>query len=287
MPFPLLLVFCWQDLSKLFSKAISRLLQKRTTELDFRRNRMILQDKVALVTGGTSGIGRATAIAYAQQQAKVVVVGRRMDEGEETVRLIKEAGGEAVFVQADVTKETDVKAMVDKAVGVFGRLDIAFNNAGVVGENPSLIEQTEAEYDYTMNVNVKGVWLSMKYEIAQMLKQGSGSIVNTASAVGVVALPEILLYTASKHAVVGLTKAAALQYAKAGIRINGVAPGSIATDLFEAATDEVKAYLAGLHPIGRVGTLLEVANAVLFLSSDLASFITGETLMVDGGTVAQ
>ncbi|MBD2561583.1 MULTISPECIES: SDR family oxidoreductase [Nostoc] len=275
---------------------------------------MMLKDKVALVTGGTSGIGRATAIAYSQQQAKVVVVGRRMDEGEETVRLIQEAGGEAIFVQADVTKEADVKAMVDKAVDVFGRLDIAFNNAGMGGENPSLIEQTEAEYDRTMNVNVKGVWLSMKYEIAQMLKQGSGAIVNMASALGVVALPNVLLYTASKHAVVGLTKAAALQYAKAGIRINVVAPGSIKTDMFEAAalqyakagirinvvapgsiktdmfeaaTDEAKAYLAGLHPIGRVGTPLEVANAVLFLSSDMASFVTGETLMVDGGFVAQ
>jgi NAD(P)-dependent dehydrogenase (short-subunit alcohol dehydrogenase family) len=251
---------------------------------------MILQDKVVLVTGGTSGIGRATAIAYAQQQAKVVVVGRRMDEGEETIRLIQEAGGEAIFVQADVTKEADVKAMVDKAVGVFGRLDIAFNNAGTVGENPSLIEQTEAEYDRIMNVNVKGVWLSMKYEIAQMLQQGSGSIVNTSSGAGVVALPNVPLYTASKHAVVGLTKAAALQYAKAGIRINVVAPGAIQTDMFEAATggqDEAKAYMAGLHPIGRVGTPLEVANAVLFLSSDLASFITGETLMVDGGYVAQ
>jgi NAD(P)-dependent dehydrogenase (short-subunit alcohol dehydrogenase family) len=252
---------------------------------------MMLKDKVALVTGGTSGIGRATAIAYAQQQAKVVVVvGRRMDEGEETVRLIKEAGGEAIFVQADVTKEADVKAMVDKTVGVFGRLDIAFNNAGTVGENPSLIEQTEAEYERMMNVNVKGVWLSMKYEIAQMLKQGSGSIVNTASANGVVALPDVPLYTASKHAVVGLTKAAALQYAKAGIRINVVAPAAIETDMFEAATggqDEAKAYITGLHPIGRIGTPLEVANTVLFLSSDMASFVTGETLMVDGGYVAQ
>ncbi|MBW4510752.1 MAG: SDR family oxidoreductase [Scytonematopsis contorta HA4267-MV1] len=248
---------------------------------------MILQDKVALVTGGTSGIGRATAIAYAQQQAHVVVVGRRMDEGEKTVRLIEEVGGEAIFVQADVTKEADVQAMVDKAVSAFGRLDIAFNNAGTVGENPSLIEQTEAEYDHTMNVNVKGVWLSMKHEIAQMLKQGSGSIVNMASAAGVIAVPDILLYTASKHAVVGLTKAAALQYAKAGIRINAVAPGSIQTDLFEASTNEVKAYLTGLHPIGRVGTPLEVANAVLFLSSGLASFTTGATLMVDGGVVAQ
>ena len=197
---------------------------------------MILQDKVALVTGGTSGIGRAMAIAYAKQRAKVVVVGRRIDEGEETVRLIEEAGGEAIFVQADVTKEADVKAMVDKTVNVFGRLDIAFNNAGMVGETPSLIEQTEAEYDRIMNVNVKGVWLSMKHEIAQMLKQGSGSIVNTSSGAGVVAVPTQPLYTASKHAVVGLTKAAALQYAKAGIRINVVAPAAIETDIFEAAT---------------------------------------------------
>jgi NAD(P)-dependent dehydrogenase (short-subunit alcohol dehydrogenase family) len=259
---------------------------------------MILQNKVALVTGGTSGIGRATAIAYAQQQAKVVVVGRRMDEGEETVRLIQDTGGEAIFVQADVTKEADVKAVVDKAVGVFGRLDIAFNNAGTSGENPSLIDQTQAEYDRTMNVNVKGVWLSMKYEIAQMLKQGSGSfasggtmcIVNMASVAGSVAVPIQPLYTASKHAVVGLTKAAALQYAKAGIRINAVAPAAIETDMLEAATggqDEAKAYFAGLHPIGRIGTPLEVANAVLFLSSDMASFVTGETLMVDGGYVAQ
>jgi NAD(P)-dependent dehydrogenase (short-subunit alcohol dehydrogenase family) len=219
-----------------------------------------------------------------------VVVGRRIDEGEETVRLIQEAGGEAIFVQADVTKEADVEAMVDKAVGVFGRLDIAFNNAGTVGENPSLIEQTEAEYERIMNVNVKGVWLPMKYEIAQMLKQGSGAIVNTSSGAGVVAVPTQSLYTASKHAVVGLTKAAALQYAKVGIRINVVAPAAIETDMFEAATggqDEAKAYITGLHPIGRIGTPLEVANAVLFLSSDLASFITGETLMVDGGYVAQ
>ena len=190
-------------------------------------------------------------------------------------------------MQADVTKEADVEAMVDKTLGVFGRLDIAFNNAGIIGENPSLIEQTEAEYDRTMNVNVKGVWLSMKYEIAQMLKQGSGAIVNMASGAGVVALPNILLYTASKHAVVGLTKAAALQYAKASIRINVVALAVIQTDMFETFTDEAKAYLTGLHPIGRVGTPVEVANAVLFLSSDIASFITGETLMVDGGFVAQ
>jgi NAD(P)-dependent dehydrogenase (short-subunit alcohol dehydrogenase family) len=246
--------------------------------------------KVALVTGGTSGIGRATAIAYAQQQAKVIVAGRRVEEGEETVRLIKDAGGEALFVRTDVTQESEVKAMVDQTIHVFGRLDIAFNNAGTHGEDPSLIEQADVEYDRMMNANVKGVWLSMKYEIAQMLKQGGGAIVNTSSILGVIAMPSVPLYTASKYAVVGLTKAAALQYAKSGIRINAVGPGAIETDMFEKATggqDEAKAYMAGLHPMGRVGKPVEVANAVVWLSSDSASFVTGEILMVDGGYVAQ
>jgi NAD(P)-dependent dehydrogenase (short-subunit alcohol dehydrogenase family) len=251
---------------------------------------MNLSGKVAIVTGGTSGIGRATAIAYAQQGAKVVVTGRRSAEGEETVRIIKNAGGDAFSIQADVTQESDVKAMIDKTIEVFGRLDIAFNNAGTYGENPSLSDQPNAEYDRIMDVNVKGVWLSMKYQIAQMLKQGSGAIVNSASILGVVAMPTVPLYTASKFAVVGLTKAAALQYAKSGIRINAVGPGAIATDMFETATggqDDAKAYMAGLHPMGRVGQPAEVANAVLWLSSDSASFVTGEVLMVDGGFIAQ
>jgi NAD(P)-dependent dehydrogenase (short-subunit alcohol dehydrogenase family) len=246
--------------------------------------------KVAIVTGGTAGIGRATAIAYAQQGAKVVVAGRRVEEGQETVQLIKAAGGEALFIQTDVTEATDVKAMVDRTVSVFGRLDIAFNNAGVHGENAVLTAQTDDEYDRIMTANVKGVWLCMKHEIAQMLKQDGGAIVNTSSILGVVAMGGVPLYTASKYAVQGLTKAAALQYAKAGIRINAVGPGAIATDMFEAATggqDEAKAYMAGLHPMGRVGQPSEVANAVLWLSSSQASFVTGETLTVDGGFVAQ
>jgi NAD(P)-dependent dehydrogenase (short-subunit alcohol dehydrogenase family) len=249
-----------------------------------------LTGKVAIVTGGTSGIGRAAAFAYAQQGAKVVVAGRRVAEGEETLRMIKAAGGDAVFVQTDVTQAADVKAMVDRAVAVFGRLDIAFNNAGVFGESPSLLDQTDDEYDRMMNANVKGVWLCMKYEIAQMLKQGNGAIVNTASILATIAMPNIPLYVASKHAVVGLTKATALQYAKSGIRVNAVSPGAIATEMIEQATggqDEAKAYMAGLHPIGRFGQPNEIANAVLWLSSDAASFITGETLMVDGGFVAQ
>jgi NAD(P)-dependent dehydrogenase (short-subunit alcohol dehydrogenase family) len=253
-------------------------------------NMMIFSGKVAIVTGGTSGIGRGAAIAYAQQGAKVVVAGRRSIEGEETVKKIKDAGGEALFIQTDVTQESDVEAMVDKTVQVFGRLDIAFNNAGAYGENSELREQSDSEYDRIMNVNVKGVWLSMKHEIGQMLRQGNGAIVNTSSILGVVAMPSVPLYTASKYAVEGLTKAAALQYAKSGIRINAVGPGAIATDMFETATggqDEAKAYMAGIHPMGRVGQPSEVANAVLWLSSDSASFVTGETLMVDGGYIAQ
>lgn len=251
---------------------------------------MNFSGKVAIVTGGTSGIGRATAIAYAQQGAKVVVSGRRAIKGEETVKIIKAAGGEAFFIPTDVTQESDVKAMVDKTVEVFGRLDIAFNNAGTYGENPLLGDQLNSEYDRIMDVNVRGVWLSMKYEIAQMLSQGSGAIVNTSSVLGVVANPSAPLYTASKYAVEGLTRAAALQYSKSGIRINAVGPGAIETAMFEKATggqDEAKAYMAGLHPMGRVGKPSEVANAVLWLSSDDASFVTGETLMVDGGYVAQ
>jgi NAD(P)-dependent dehydrogenase (short-subunit alcohol dehydrogenase family) len=249
-----------------------------------------LSGKVAIVTGGTSGIGRATAIAYAQQGAKVMVAGRRVEEGQETVQLIKAAGGEALFTQTDVTQEADVKAMVDRTVSVFGRLDIAFNNAGTFGESGVLTEQTDDEYDRIMTANVKGVWLCMKYEIAQMMQQGSGAIVNTSSILGVVAMAGVPLYTASKYAVQGLTKAAALQYAKSGIRMNAVGPGAIATDMFETATggqDEAKAYMAGLHPMGRIGQPAEVANAVLWLSSDAASFVTGETLIVDGGFVAQ
>jgi NAD(P)-dependent dehydrogenase (short-subunit alcohol dehydrogenase family) len=251
---------------------------------------MNFSGKVAIVTGGTSGIGQAAAIAYAQQGAKVVVSGRRVIEGEETIKIIKDAGGEAFFVQTDVTQESDVKAMVDKAVEAFGRLDIAFNNAGIYGENSSMIDQPDSEYDHIMDANVKGVWLSMKYEIAQMLSQGKGAIVNTSSILGVVAMSGVPLYTASKYAVEGLTKAAALQYAKSGIRINAVGPGAIATAMFEKATggqDDAKAYIAGLHPMGRVGQPSEVANAVLWLSSDNASFVTGETLMVDGGYIAQ
>jgi NAD(P)-dependent dehydrogenase (short-subunit alcohol dehydrogenase family) len=249
-----------------------------------------LAGKVALVTGGTSGIGRATAIAFAQYGANVVVAGRRVEEGEQTVQLLKATGGKGFFIQADMTREVDVKTMVEKTVSQFEQIDYAFNNAGIFGETPSLIDQTQEEYDRMMNSNVKSVWLSMKYEIAQMVKQGNGAIVNNSSVLGAIGNPWVPLYIASKHAVLGLTRSAALQYAKTGIRINAVAPGAIDTDMFEQATGgqvDAKAQMASLHPMGRVGQPVEIANAVVWLCSEAASFVTGQALMVDGGFTAQ
>ncbi len=243
------------------------------------------QGSVALVTGGTTGIGRATAIAYAKAGAKVVVSGRREAEGNETVALIKKAGGQAAFFRADVTKEGDVKALVEFTVKTYGRLDYAFNNAGIETTGP-IVEASEDEYRKTFDINVLGVLLSLKHEIPAILKSGGGAIVNTASIAGTIGMPGAGIYIASKHAVLGLTKTAALETAKQGIRVNAVSPGAIATDMFDRFTgnqDQNKQYMASLHPIGRVGTVDEIAAAVLFLSSDEASFITGHNLNVDGG----
>jgi NAD(P)-dependent dehydrogenase (short-subunit alcohol dehydrogenase family) len=257
---------------------------------------MILQGKVALVTGGTSGIGRAAAIAYAQQQAKVVVVGRRIDEGEETVRLIKEASGEAIFVQADVTKEADVEAMVDKAVSVFGRLDIAFNNAGFGTVPKPLHEQSVEDFDSMMATNLRGVFLCMKYEIQQMLTQGAGVIINNSSLSGLIAaFPGTGTYTASKHGVMGLTPSAALDYAKQGIRINAINPGYIRgteivkpQSLQEMGTtlEQFESMVSSSVPMGRMGQPEEIAATVVFLCSDAASYITRQPLAIDGGLIA-
>ena len=246
--------------------------------------------KVAIVTGGTSGIGRATAIAYAREGAKVVVAGRRETEGEETVRLIRKEGGDGVFVATDVAKEADVKNLVGRTLEKFGRLDFAFNNAGIEHEPTPLLEQKTATYEQVMDINVKGVWLSMKYEIPVMLKTGGGAIVNTSSVAGVIAFPGIEVYAASKHAVIGMTKSAAVEFAKQGIRINAVLPAVIETDMYRRFVGEKREFAEALkaqHPIGRIGTADEVANAVIWLSSNKSSFVVGHSLLVDGGLTAQ
>jgi NAD(P)-dependent dehydrogenase (short-subunit alcohol dehydrogenase family) len=242
-------------------------------------------NKVALITGGTSGIGKTTALAFAKAGAKVVISGRREAEGKAVVAEIEAAGGTARFVRADVAVEADVKNLVEQTVTAFGRLDIAFNNAGVEWMAP-LADATEADYRRLFDTNVWGVIASLKYEIPAMLKTGGGAIVNTSSVAGHVGLAGASLYIGTKHAVEGITKSIALEFANQGIRINAVAPAVIDTamvDRFAGQEGPQREYLASLHPIGRTGKTDEVANAVLFLCSDAASFILGESLKVDGG----
>ena len=249
------------------------------------------ENKVALVTGATSGIGRATAIAFAREGAKVVVSGRRQAEGEETVALIKKAGGEAAFVKTDVTKESDLSSLVAKTISTYGRLDAAFNNAGVEGKLGPIHEQTLENYHHIMDANVLGVVFSLKHEITVMLKQGSGAIVNNASVGGLIGFAGAGIYSASKHAVLGLTKTAALEYARQGIRVNAVSPGAIETPMFDRFTGgvgtDIHAQLKNMHPIGRTGRPEEIAEAVVWLCSDKASFVTGQSLTADGGFTAQ
>jgi len=241
-------------------------------------------DKVVLVTGGTAGIGRATAVAFGAQGAKVVVSGRRKTEGQESVALLEKAGGEGLFVRADVSQEEDIAALVASTVEHFGRIDIAFNNAGVIGRG-LITDITVESYEYTFGINVRGVALSLKHQIAAMLKTGGGSIVNNASVLGIRPYPELSLYNASKFAVIGLTKTVALEYATKGIRVNAVCPAIIETDMTAMARsdEQTRNALLQTHPVRRFGTPEEVADAVLWLSSPNSGFITGINLPVDGG----
>jgi NAD(P)-dependent dehydrogenase (short-subunit alcohol dehydrogenase family) len=246
--------------------------------------------KVALVTGGGIGIGRATAIAFANAGAKVVIGNRNTENGAEVVELIKAAGGDASFIRTDVTSEDDIKALVDHAVATYGRLDAAFNNAGVEGSMAPTTEQTGENYQFVMDTNVKGVFLSMKHEIPAMLKNGGGAIVNSSSVAGLIGFPGIGIYAASKHAVMGLTKSAALEYATEAVRVNSVNPAVINTSMAERLAVGIgldQATLDAMHPIGRTGKPEEVAAAVLWLCSDEASFVTGTSLAVDGAYTAQ
>ena len=248
--------------------------------------------KVALVTGGASGIGRACAQLFANEGASVVVSDVALEGGHETVRLIEEDGGEAFFVEADVSKAAQVEALVGGTVEAYGHLDYAFNNAGIEGRMATnTADYLEEDWDRVIGVNLKGVWLCMKHEIAHMLRQGGGSIVNNSSVEGLVGLQGTSAYAASKHGVVGLTKTAALEYAQSGIRVNAVCPGLIRTPMVERYTGgdaETEAQWAAIfEPVGRMGSSEEVAEAVVWLCSEAASFVTGHAMAVDGGFLAR
>lgn len=246
------------------------------------------KNKVVIITGGASGIGKATAIAFAQKGAKVVIVD--ITEHSETLNLLHNMGEEAVFIQCDVSDSVQVKAMIEKTIATYGAIDFAFNNAGIEGESAKTQECSEENWDKTIAVNLKGIWLCMKYEIPEMLKHGKGVIINCASVAGLVGFGGLPAYVASKHGVIGLTKTAALEFAKKGIRVNSICPGIIETPMMDRLSGndlEVIARFSAMEPMGRYGKPEEIANAVLWMCSDDASFLTGHAMAVDGGFVAQ
>ena len=250
---------------------------------------MKLQGKVAVITGGTSGIGEATAYAFSKEGAKLVIAGRRDNEGNRVVEAIQKSGGDAIFVKTDVTDEEQVKALIANAVSQYGKLDIAFNNAGVEQTGP-ISEFTVDAYEHVFNINVRGVFLSLKHEI-EVMKEKGGSIINTSSIVGHVAMPGASIYIASKHAVEGITKTAALELVEHNIRVNAIAPAAIETEMIDRFAgpkgSESRDFLTSLHPMGRFGKPDEIAQAAVFLASDDSSYVNGNSLPVDGGYLAR
>ncbi|MCL4870975.1 MAG: SDR family oxidoreductase [Anaerolineae bacterium] len=249
-----------------------------------------LRDKIVLVTGGASGIGRVTAYALAQVGAVVALADVDEAGGAETAQVIQERGGQALFVPTDVGNAAAVQSLITQIISQYGRLDCAFNNAGVEGLPNRTADATEADFDHIMRVNLKGVWLCMKYEIQQMVAQGGGAIVNTASVAGLLGAHSLPIYAASKHAVVGLTKSAAIEYAKKGVRINAVCPTVTRTPMIERGLAAIPEFMEAARraiPMQRFGEPEEIAAAVLWLFSDDARFITGTTLTIDGGFTAQ
>lgn len=244
--------------------------------------------KVAMITGASTGIGRATALGFAREGAKLVLGDINEDEAQETLRQVEEAGGDALFQRTDVSVEADVQSLVAAAILRWGRIDAAFNNAGVLPPAKSLVEMEESDWDKTIGVDLKGVWLCMKHQIPQMLKQGGGAIVNTTSVARVMADPNLAPYVAAKHGVVGLTRAASIEYSRRGVRVNAIAPGGVRTPMISGwlADAAFMQELMGRHAIGRLAEPEEMSEAVLFLCSPGASFITGHVLVIDGGLTA-
>ncbi len=249
-----------------------------------------MDGKVALVTGAGSGIGRATALLFADNGARVVVSDLVADTGSETVELIRSAGGEALFVQTDISSASDVESLMIMTVENYGRLNFAVNTAGMEAAPRPTADCLEDDFVRTIDVNLKGTWLCMKHEIQQMLKSGSGSIVNMSSIAGLVGVPFMSAYVAAKHGIIGLTKTAALEYGTAGIRVNVVCPSAVRTPMMEqilVSMPELEKDMDANHPIGRIGQPEEIAKTIVWLCSDAASFVTGHSMAIDGGFLAK